>query len=163
MLENEKDLEQRVAGETDSTETDYLQALKDMKKNTVSKDEYQKVREENKRLLQSLVNGETIDVEVSKTDVSKLRKDLFSEDNTTNNVDFVSKALELRTALMEAGEPDPFLPVGKRITPTDEDVSTANRVATVLQECVDYAQGDSQAFTNELQRRTIDTAPMRRR
>ena len=55
------------------------------------------------------------------------------------------------------------MPVGKRITPTDEDISAANRVATVLQECVDYAQGDSQAFTNELQRRTIDTAPKKKR
>ena len=160
MLENEN-LEQRV--EESNPDTDYVAAIKELKEKTVSKESYQKLREENKKLLQSLVNGEQIQTEVEKPDINELRKELFNEDSNINNVTFISKALELRTALIENGEPDPFLPVGKRITPTDEDISAANRVATVLQECVDYAQGDSQAFTNELQRRTIDTAPTRRR
>ena len=160
MLENEN-LEQRV--EESNPDTDYVAAIKELKEKTVSKESYQKLREENKKLLQSLVNGEQIQAEVEKPDINELRKELFNEDSNIDNVNFISKALELRTALIESGEPDPFLPVGKRITPTDEDISAANRVATVLQECIDYAQGDSQAFTNELQRRTIDTAPTRRR
>lgn len=160
MLENEN-LEQRV--EESNPDTDYVAAIKELKEKTVSKESYQKLREENKKLLQSLVNGEQIQAEVEKPDINELRKELFNEDSNIDNVTFISKALELRTALIENGEPDPFLPVGKRITPTDEDISAANRVATVLQECVDYAQGDSQAFTNELQRHTIDTAPTRRR
>lgn len=160
MLENEN-LEQRV--EESNPDTDYVAAIKELKEKTVSKESYQKLREENKKLLQSLVNGEQIQTEVEKPDINELRKELFNEDSNIDNVTFISKALELRTALIENGEPDPFLPVGKRITPTDEDISAANRVATVLQECVDYAQGDSQAFTNELQRHTIDTAPTRRR
>ena len=160
MLENEN-LEQRV--EESNPDTDYVAAIKELKEKTVSKESYQKLREENKKLLQSLVNGEQIQTEVEKPDINELRKELFNEDSNIDNVTFISKALELRTALIENGEPDPFLPVGKRITPTDEDISAANRVATVLQECIDYAQGDSQAFTNELQRRTIDTAPTRRR
>ena len=57
---------------------------------------------------------------------------------------------------MAEGNPDPFLPVGKQILPTDEDVAAANRVADVLKECVDYAEGDSAVFTNELQRRLVD-------
>ena len=160
MLENEN-LEQRV--EESNPDTDYVAAIKELKEKTVSKESYQKLRDENKKLLQSLVNGEQIQAEVEKPDINELRKELFNEDSNIDNVNFISKALELRTALIENGEPDPFLPVGKRITPTDEDLSAANRVATVLQECLDYAQGDSQAFTNELQRRTIDTAPTRRR
>ena len=160
MLENEN-LEQRV--EESNPDTDYVAAIKELKEKTVSKESYQRLKDENKKLLQSLVNGEQIQAEVEKPDINELRKELFNEDSNIDNVNFISKALELRTALIENGEPDPFLPVGKRITPTDEDISAANRVATILQECVDYAQGDSQAFTNELQRRTIDTAPTRRR
>ena len=158
--ENENEI---LNQETIDTAEDYISVINDMKRNTVSKESYQKLKDENKKLLQSLVNGEQTQVEVEKPDINKLRKELFDEDSNISNVNFISKALELRTALIENGEPDPFLPVGKRITPTDEDISAANRVATVLQECVDYAQGDSQAFTNELQRRTIDTAPTRRR
>lgn len=160
MIDNEN-LELRVGENVE--DTDYIEALKTLKQNSVSKEQYQKVKDENKRLLNSLVNGESIQVEKEKeVDISKLRKELFSQDADLNNVDFISKALELRTALIEKEGTDPFLPVGKKITPTEEDISTANRVATVLQECLDYADGDSQAFTNELQRRTIDTAPMRR-
>lgn len=160
MIDNEN-LELRVGENVE--DTDYIEALKTLKQNSVSKEQYQKVKDENKRLLNSLVNGESIQVEKEKeVDISKLRKELFSQDADLNNVDFISKALELRTALIEKEGIDPFLPVGKKITPTEEDISTANRVATVLQECLDYADGDSQAFTNELQRRTIDTAPMRR-
>jgi hypothetical protein len=157
----EKDLELRV--EESSNDTDYIAAIKELKENSVSKEDYLKVKDENKRLLQSLVNGETIEVQKEPVDISKLRKELFAEDQDINNVDFISKALELRTALIEQGEVDPFLPIGKRITPTDEDIATAERVANVLQECVDYAEGDSEAFTNELQRRTIDVAPTMRR
>lgn len=162
MLENEKDLETRI--EENSSDTDYVAAIKELKQNTVSKESYQKLRDENKKLLQSLVNGESIQVEnLKKPSISELRQDLFSETQELNNVNFITKALELRNALIEAGETDPFLPVGKRITPTEEDISIANRVATVLQECVDYSEGDSAAFTAELTRRTIDTAPSVRR
>ena len=57
---------------------------------------------------------------------------------------------------MSEGKPDPFLPVGSQILPDDADIAAANKVATVLQECVDYANGDSSVFTNELQRRLVD-------
>lgn len=159
-----EELNKRVEVQDSPNEAeDYISALNEMKKNTVSKDSYNKLKEENKRLLNSLVSGETMSVEVKPVDVNELRNKLFAEDADLNNVAFIDTALQLRTALMEQGEPDPFLPIGKRISPTEEDISCANRVATVLQECVDYAQGDSAAFTNELQRRTIDTSPMRRR
>ena len=58
--------------------------------------------------------------------------------------------------MIAEGKPDPFLPIGKQIMPTNEDIEAANRVAEVFQSCVDYAEGDSAVFTNELQRRTID-------
>ena len=58
--------------------------------------------------------------------------------------------------MISEGKPDPFLPIGEQILPTDEDVAAANKVAAVLQECVDYAEGDSAVFTNELQRRLVD-------
>ena len=57
---------------------------------------------------------------------------------------------------MAEGKPDPFLPIGEQIMPTDQDIQTAQKVADVLQECVDYAEGDSAVFTNELQRRLVD-------
>lgn len=140
---------------------DYIEALKEMKKNTVSKEAYEKLQGENKKLLQSLINGETIEgVEAPEAvDVSKLRKELFSTDANLSNLDYVTKALQLRDELIAQGKPDPFLPYGHQIAPTNEDIEAANRVAKVLQECIDYADGDSSIFTNELQRVMVDTAP----
>ena len=47
---------------------------------------------------------------------------------------------------------DPFVPVGNKITPTDEDFQKAEKVAKVLQECVDYADGNPAVFVDELKR-----------
>lgn len=135
----------------------YIETIKKMKESMVDKADYDRLKRENKELLDSVLNGADYEapVQEEKVDINKLREDLFAGDN--NNLEFVEKALKLRTELIENGEPDPFLPVGKQITPTDDDIASAERVAKVLQECVDYAQGDSQIFTTELQRRTIDT------
>ena len=155
-MENEE-LNNAVSQQENVTDNvDYIEAIKEMKQNTVDKATYNKLKEENKQLLNSLVNGETIDVpKKEEVDIDALRKDLFNNDQT--NLQYIEKALKLREALLEKGEKDPFLPYGKNIIPTDEDIATADRVARVLQECVDYADGDSDIFTNELQRITVDT------
>lgn len=134
----------------------YIEALKEMKENSVPKEAYIKLKEENKQLLQSLVNGETRESEspVEKVDVDELRNDIFNKD--LNNLDYITKTLKLREELINRGEKDPFLPYGKNILPTDDDIEKAEKVASVLQECVDIADGDSDIFTNELQRKLVD-------
>ena len=144
-------------GRVEDMTQDYLAAIKELKENSVDRSQYEKLRADNKKLLDAVVNGQGIETEApaKETSIDELRKELFTNENL-GNLEYVSKALELREALIKKGEPDPFLPYGKQIMPTDEDISTANRVAAVLQECVDYAEGDSAIFTNELQRRTVD-------
>ena len=147
-------------------EVDYIQAIKDLKENTVPRDQYMKLKNENKKLIQNLVEGKGGDdgAAAPKVDVDKLRKDLFRQDSSMTNLAYIDKALQLREALIEAGEKDPFLPWGKQISPTDADIATANKVASVLQDCVDYANGNAAVFQSELQRVIEDTpAIMRRR
>lgn len=145
----------------DSTQ-DYIDTIKTLKENSVDRSKYEALRADNKRLLDSIVNGQTVEstAPVAKPDIDELRKNVFKEDQS--NLNYVTNALKLRDALIANGDPDPFLPYGMKIVPTDEDVAAATRVAQVLQECVDYAEGDSQIFTNELQRRTIDTGPRKK-
>ena len=144
-------------------ETDYIAAIKDLKANSVSKSEYEKLQEENKQLINALANGETITttVEVEKPSLAELRANLMKEDQT--NLEFIKNALALRTAVIEQEGYDPFVPRGSQYAPTAEDEVTAQKVADIYQECVDYADGDSQLFTNELQRRMIDMSPIRKR
>ena len=152
----EKDLTSVSQQENVDDSVDYIEAIKEIKQNSVDREAYNKLREENKRLLNSLVNGESIDVKKEEpVDIDELRDKLFNKEST--NLEYISNALKLREELMKQGKPDPFLPAGKNIIPTEEDIKTADRVAKVLQECVDYADGDSNVFTNELQRVTVDS------
>ena len=137
---------------------DYIGEIQKLRDNTVSKEDYERLREENKRLISSLANGESIGVEPeAKPDINELRKKVF-ENEHQSNLEYWESALNLRQALIDSGENDPFLPYGHKIVPTTEDVECANRVAEVVKECIEYADGDSQLFTNELNRRTVDVA-----
>ena len=158
MLE-EKEI--NVTGTVEDNTQDYLAAIKELKQNSVDRSEYDKLRAENKRLIDAVVNGqpgqeEQVVVKHSKEQIDELRNDLFNSPRELNNLEFITKTMELREALMENGEPDPFLPVGKQISPTRDDIEGAEKVAQVYKECIEYAEGDSEVFTNELMRRTRD-------
>lgn len=158
MLEEK---EVSVTGTVEDNTQDYLAAIKELKENSVNRSEYEKLRAENKKLIDTVVNGlpgqeEQVVVKHTKEQIDDLRNDLFNSPRELNNLEFITKTMELREALMENGEPDPFLPVGKQISPTRDDIEGAEKVAQVYKECIEYAEGDSEVFTNELMRRTRD-------
>lgn len=141
--------------ETDTTQ-DYISAINEIKQNTVSKDQYLKLKEDNRKLLDSLVNGGQLEKEEIKkpVDIEGLRNDLFGDKpKQMNNLDFISNALKLRIAIIENGGLDPFVPTGHKVQTTHNDYESAQRVADVLQECVDYADGNPEVFNDELKRR----------
>lgn len=149
---------------------DYIEAIKEIKQNSVPKSEYAKLKEENKKLLDSIINGADLpdsmkrQNEAPEVDIDGLRKELYgSKDNEMTNLEYIQKTLELRNAIIEQGGEDPFVARGHNINPTREDYETAEMVAKVYQECIDYANGDSQLFTQELMRRTVDSAPFANR
>lgn len=145
----------RETGEAVVDNTDYIETIKTLKQNSVDRSKYDALKAENKKLLDSIVNGTEIAQPVEeKKSIEELRTNYLKEDQ--NNLEYITNVLALREALMAEGKPDPFLPIGEQILPTDDDVTKANDVATVLKECVDYAEGDSDVFTNELQRRLVD-------
>ena len=141
------------------TNQDYISALSEMKKNTVSKEAYDKLRADNKKLLDTIVSGQSLEqTEVKEeVDVDALRKELFGKSRRDlSNLEYVDKALQLRKALMEKGEQDPFvMKAGRTSSPEAEDFKKAERVASFLQECVDIADGNDSVFDNEFQRRLI--------
>ena len=153
--------ETSVTGTVEDNTQDYLAAIKELKEKSVDRSEYDKLRAENKKLIDAVVNGqpgqeEPVFTKHSKEQIDDLRNELFNSPKELNNLEYITKAMELREALMENGEPDPFLPVGKQISPTRDDLEGAEKVAQVYRECIDYAEGDSEVFTNELMRRTRD-------
>lgn len=155
---DEKEL-QNVSGEkVEDMTPDYLAAINELKQNSVDRSKYEQLRAENKKLLDSIVNGQAVDVPVqqAKRSSDEIRQELFTRAEDLNNIEGFKLALELREALISEGKPDPFLPIGAQISPTNEDIELAARAAQVYQEVLDYAEGDNEVFTNELQRRTKD-------
>ena len=142
----------------ENTATDYIEAIQTFKQNSVDKAKYDALRLENKKLLDAVVNGQTVEtqVQVQKEDIQTLRNKVFNNPNQSN-LEYISNVLDLRNRLLEEGYEDPFVPQGTQISATQADYDKANKVATVLQEMVDEADGDPNVFLNEYQRRVKDT------
>lgn len=110
----------------------YIAAIEELKASTVSRDAYNKLRNENKQLLDALVSGKEIPKEQQKApSPDELRKKLFGGDDMSN-LEYVETALALRNSLIEAGERDPFLPYGDKVDLTAEQIDQANKVAAGL-------------------------------
>ena len=144
--------------EAELTNSDYIEAIKTLKETTVEKGAYDALRAENKKLLQALVNGEEIEPEnkVLSEDINTLRQEIFTNDSLTN-LEYWDKVLKLRSALLKRGDEDPFVPQGNKVSATANDYAVAEKVATIMQEMVDNAEGDPNVFLNEYQRRVKDT------
>ena len=154
MTEEEK----VVTGQVEDMTQDYVAAIKELKENSVDRSKYDALKAENKKLLSSLINGEDIGSQPveEKESIEDLRRKVFHNPDQTN-LEYVTNVLKLREAIMEEGHPDPFVASSSQYTPTLVDYDTANRVATVLQEMVDVADGNPDVFLNEYQRRVRET------
>lgn len=163
MEENKLTLESSQEIVNNDSNIDYIQALNDMKQNTVSREQYEKLKNENKELLDTLINGGQVTnvIEAPTKTIQEMRAELFSKeaaDKGMTNLEFVTRSLELRDAIIESGGTDPFLPVGKGIELTREDYEAAEFTAEQFRQCIDIADGNSEVFTNELMRRTVDNS-----
>ena len=165
MNEQEKILTSESGTEivNDDTTVDYIATINAMKQNSVSREQYEKLKSENKELLNTLINGGQVTnvIEAPQKSIQEMRADLFSKeaaDKGMTNLEFVEKSLELRDAIIKSGGMDPFLPVGKGIELTRDDYEAAEFTAQQFRECIDIADGNSEVFTNELMRRTVDNS-----
>ena len=146
-----------VGKEPTAVEKNYLDVIQKMKENMVPKSDYDEAIKENRKLAEQLITSPNPQEQPKeKVDIKKLQ-DQFSASTQMTNLEFVSSALKLRNALIEDGKPDPFLPVGRRISPTEDDIRKANKVAEAFEYCVDAAQGDPAIFNMELMRITRDS------
>ena len=153
-MAEEKNLNSVTGTEVEDMTPDYLAAINELKQNSVDKAKYDALRLEKKKLLDAVVNGQSVDQEAPKPQVTiqELRNRVFNQEDQTN-LEYVTNVLALRKALIENGQPDPFVPSGSQYNPTQADYEKANRVAAILQEMVDDSEGDPNVFRNEYQRR----------
>ena len=151
-MENNENLE------IQTPEMNYAEVIKNLKATTVSREEYDRVMNENKTLANALATSpakSTDDAEVElPTDeyIDGLRKKLFKINGGLSNREFIKTSLDLRDALMARGERDPFLPVNKDYIDNQSDMAAVNTLANGLREIVEYSGNDDALFNSELKR-----------
>lgn len=162
-LENNQSVSQQEEVNNTGAEVDPIEALREIKKNSVPRSEYDRVVAERNKIFAAYANGEREEQPEKQTpvDVDALRKDILSGE--LPNLEYAEKVIALRNELIAQGQRDPFLPYGKDVYPTMEDEAEAQAVADALEDCIEAANGDSAIFTNELQRIMVNTAPQRRK
>ena len=152
-----------AGNEIEDVNKKYIDAINELKAKSVDKDKYEALEAQNKELLNAVLNGGGLNSGapevVDKPDIKKLREELYGGKTSLSNLQIAEKTLELRKALMDEGEIDPFVPVGQNISPEPFDFEKAQEVADVLKECIEKAEGDSGVFTNLLQLKMIDANP----
>lgn len=148
----------------EGTEANVADILLDYKNNYVPKEEYDKLKKEHTDVIRKVLNGE--DVESMPTDRKSLQEreaelmDIALHPQRYNDTDYMESILDLREVMMALGKPDPMLPLGKKITPTEEDKAAVERYVNYHRNALDYADGDDSIYINETQRGMIDTSPM---
>lgn len=156
--------EEKKEEKPEPSNVELAKALKELKENSVSKEDYEKLKEENKELIAQVINGDggagNGQPTPEKVDIKVLREELYGPKGADlSNLDFWKKTLKLRSAVIEQEGYDPFLPHGSKIKPSEEDVERANAVAETVQKCIDDAKDNSEVFTALLQAETVNDSP----
>lgn len=158
MAEEEKKEPQAAAAEQ-KDQGDIGQVIEDLQKNSVPKEEYEKLKEQNLNLAKRLARGEYDRAKPEENpDYEAIAKDArkrFFDKNVTN-IESAKAALELRKAEIALGHPDPFLPHGRGYVANKNDEEAADRVARELEECIEASGGDSSVFTAMFSSRMVD-------
>lgn len=129
---------------------DPVDIINNLKENSVSKDRYNEIVAQNRKLMKALANGEKIEGEApKKPDIQELRNTLFSDpDQDVININYMSSALSLRDTLLEDTGKDIF--AGEY--PTEEQLTQANDFADAIRSALEVADGDDSIFTADFQR-----------
>lgn len=156
MSEEEKE-QQNPDNEPEMTAKEYINQINDLKEKTVSREEYERIKNDNKELAKALINGTGANIPgitkpEEKPDLDDLRKKLFTK-KSKNDLEYFTNLLALRDGVMADGQPDPFLPINREFRATAQDEADAERIATQIKEAIEYADGDPAVFSNDLRRR----------
>lgn len=156
MSEEERE-KQDPDNEPEMTANEYINQIKDLKEKTVSREEYERIKNDNRELAKALINGTGANIPgitkpEEKPDLDDLRKKLFTK-KSKNDLEYFTNLLALRDGVMADGQPDPFLPINREFRATAQDEADAERIATQIKEAIEYADGDPAVFSNDLRRR----------
>ena len=159
-MNEEQKMEQTTSesGNEGMDTSQYISAINEMRNNSVSRDKYNKLKEDNRQLLDALINGGQI--EVPTAEEKKSAQELTVEFHQMAgrkkgkplDVEFSEKVLATRDAYIEETGEDPFLPSN----PTDTDYKNASDVEAFFRTCLEAADGNNDVFEREMSRHLVE-------
>lgn len=139
--------------------TDYIAAIKELKQNSVSKDKYDALAAENKKLVDALVNGE--ELETDNEDEIGPRLDYYKaykENKFNTDLDYWKNFLALREATIKEYGKDPCVtgnyglsPEGERVEPAYGEAETIDQQLSIISDMINEADGDPAVFSTLMQ------------
>ena len=149
--------------EVDETQK-YIDTINQLKATSVPRNDFDKIRDENKKLLEALVNGKTEESASAeapaKPSIQELRNKAYGKGSENlSDLEYVTTVLDLRDALLEEEGVDHMIPAGKKYSPDLNDQHCAQKAYEALRHCVDVADGDNEVFIQEITRITVDNGP----
>ena len=106
--------------------TDYIDAIKDLKQNSVAKDKYDALRAENKKLLDAIVNGQDVSTPNQEPELGSRDEyyKAYKENKFKTDLDYWKNMVNLRKATIAEYGADPCVtgsfgtdPEGNRVEP----------------------------------------------
>lgn len=157
-MEEEIEVEKKALENQD----DLVEALKKAKEDSVPKEKYLKLKEENKRLINAFANGEEMPgkKEEERIPTEQLRKNLLE---AKTNLDYAKASLALRDRNLEENGVDDYLPNSSTYNPTQQDKESAERTAEVLRQCIEESNGNPKVFAALFDSRLEDIALPRKK
>ena len=146
MNENDKIITED--GLTEDQDFDLLNQVEEMKKNSVPKEEYEKLKEKNKMLMKRIVEGGGQRDKAEETvDLGKIREELFVKNaEGLSKRDFWEKVLTLRHERLKNEGVDIFLPRGSKTRYTRLDIESANKVDETISQMLEDTKDNPEYF-----------------
>lgn len=153
-----EDQEKRIEENVEST--DYIDAIKELKQNSVSKDKYDALEAEKKKLLEVIVSGQE-DEELKEKEELKDRAyyyNLYKKNDFSSNLEFWDNFLKLRKATIKEYGADPcvtgefgLLPDGTKFEHTFGEDQVQEEQMNLIEDLIEQSQGNPIAFDKLMQ------------
>lgn len=143
-----------VANTTDNT-AEYIETINKLKANSVSKDEYLKLRNENKQLLDALASNQVVEVTAEpKRDITEVRKELFTNHSNLSNREICQDMMDLYDYELENRGVNIFMPTDPQYIPTQDDITQVDNMVRGMKAALETANGNDLIFNQEIERLT---------
>ena len=152
MNENENENKQQQEQES---QIDLAKAYQELKKNSYSKEEFNKLAQENNELKKLIID----DRKPEQQQEQKLSLDeLYNNWQKPNqtNLDYCKNMVAYREAVIASGGKDPALPTSASAKITEADAQRVNEIFDIIKNCIEDSDNNSQVFTALLNSKTVD-------